>query len=428
MKCVETYFGKNVHDRAEQLKRAVIATFHEPVPDIAANLSEFTARDWQRILFWLDSSGLALYLLDRLTDLNWLECLPEQVSARLQRNLMDNRERTSALLQETTAIGHAFQKNGINFAILKGCTLVPECVPRAELRFQGDIDFLVAENDATAALHVLNGFGYALHTDGGQTLELKAGAPGVSKIGNLYKVHLQRAVELHLTPCVPSTDEVSRQNRLARAVFRSIEGYKLPTLSPADLVIDLAQHLLKHLCFEHTRASWLLEFRRCVVTHRDDDEFWRELKRIATNEPQSEIALGIVLLLASRVFGEFAPKDLTGWTVDRLPAGIRLWVEMFGSRALLADFPGSKLYLLLQRQLYESSGSERVSSRRIIFPLHWPRKITLSYTKEPLFSRMIRFRAQIYFSLFRLRFHVVEGLRYTMEARRWKRHLAGVTH
>ena len=56
--------------------------------------------------------------------------------------------------------------------------------------------------------------------------------------------------------------------------------------------------------------------------------------------------------------GKFAPEALTSWTVSRLPRPARLWVNMYGHRAVLESFPGSKLYLLLQQEL-ENSGSHR---------------------------------------------------------------------
>lgn len=51
--------------RSQRLKEAVLACFYEPTSDVQTRFAGFTSIDWERILFWLDISGLALYLLDR---------------------------------------------------------------------------------------------------------------------------------------------------------------------------------------------------------------------------------------------------------------------------------------------------------------------------------------------------------------------------
>lgn len=37
--------------------------------------------------------------------------------------------------------------------------------------------------------------------------------------------------------------------------------------------------------------------------------------------------------------------------------------------------------------------------------------------------RLARYRLQLHFILLRLRFHIVEGLRYALESRRWRREM-----
>jgi len=40
-----------------------------------------------------------------------------------------------------------------------------------------------------------------------------------------------------------------------------------------------------------------------------------------------------------------------------------------------------------------------------------------------LSTRILRCRRQLHFILFRLRFHIVEGLRYLYESARWRQHI-----
>jgi hypothetical protein len=425
MNSIHANSDTKIHNRAERLKEAVIATFYKPAPEVAERLVEFSADDWRRSLFWLDVSGLALYFLDRLTLLGLQGCLPESILARLQKNLDDNRKRTAALFEEMVAISQAFKQCGISFALLKGFTLAPESVPDSALRHQMDIDFLITEKDATAALHCLNDFGYILHAISGKTWECKAGILGIPDMRNLYKVHTQRSVELHLLPTCSKDAGCTQQNRLTRAQCRSIQGVRLPALSAPDLFLHQALHLFKHLCGEHTRASWMLEFRQHVLARRDDLAFWSELELLVGTDTQAKIAIGAVTLLATQMFGDFVPEELSRWSIGQLPAPVCLWMEIYGRRALLTDFPGSKLYLLLRQQLQTNLNSDSASSRRLIFPFHLPPRITHAETNERLASTMKRYRVQVSFVFFRLRFHIVEGLRYAIEASRWQRRLTG---
>jgi len=151
------------------------------------------------------------------------------------------------------------------------------------------------------------------------------------------------------------------------------------------------------------------------------------VKSLADDEPQADVAIGAVTLLTTHLFGEFAPFELTDWSMNRLPSAIRLWVETYGHRAVMSEFPGSKLYLLLRQQLHAQKKSERAHLRGLIFPAHLPPKITHGKTNKGLLSRLMQYRAQANFILLRLRFHVVEGLRYSVESPRWQRRLTGMT-
>ncbi len=149
------------------------------------------------------------------------------------------------------------------------------------------------------------------------------------------------------------------------------------------------------------------------------DAFWGELRLLAEENRRTPIALGVVTLLITRVMGDFAPEALTTWTVDCLPPGARLWVEMYGRRSALANSSGSKLYLLLQRELEASGVPAKRTLRSTLLPFHLPPTIFHATANESLSMRLRRHRNQLYFISLRLRFHIVEGLRYFGESLRW---------
>jgi hypothetical protein len=167
----------------------------------------------------------------------------------------------------------------------------------------------------------------------------------------------------------------------------------------------------------------LLEFRRHVLARREDDAFWRELQSLAETHPRASLALGVVTLLITHVMGDFAPASLTRWIVDRLPDSARLWIQLYGRRSVFASFPGSKLYLLLQRALAPAGVPAKRTLRRALLPLRLPPPVSPASANDTFSVRLRRHRIQFRFVCFRMRFHVVEGTRYMWELFRWRQHM-----
>jgi hypothetical protein len=285
-----------------------------------------------------------------------------------------------------------------------------------------DLDFLVRESDTDLVKECLAKFGYSLHAVSGSTLEFKAGCSGTSTLKNLYQVRPERAIEVHL---IAKAEQAS--DRLERAQRRLIAGQPFPVLSPADLFVQQGRHLFKHMCGEYTRASWVLEYWRHVCARRNDLEFWRDVEAIAGQEPGASLAIGAATLLTSLVFGPFAPQGLSRWSMDCLPPAVCLWIQLYGRRLLLADTPGSKLYLLLLKELNPYSEAEGRARRRLLFPAHRPPQITRAERSEGFITWLRRQRAQTRFVMRRLRFHVAEGAGLAVESLRWQRRLTGVS-
>lgn len=400
-------------------REAVLSIFRDPVPELCLRLAGLSEREWRSLLRWLDFSGLALYFLDRIAGLELSLWLPAFVSDRLRRNLADNAERTRGIIAESAALQLQFQQAGLSYAALKGLSLWPCAVPKPELRSQFDLDFLVAERSASEARRILEHRGYRLYAISGRSWEFKRNErPGVS-LKDLYKPMPSHAVELHLEP-----DAAGRSSILGRVEFRELYGFRMPVLAPVDLFLGHARHVYKHLCGEYSRTSHLLEFQRHVFTHRDNDAFWSRLRIAAKGNQRSVTALGMITLLITRVIGDFAPEALSDWTIGPLPASARLWVEMYGRRAVFGNFPGTKLYLLLQREMEPAGIPARRPPMKALLPSRLPPPIIRPFPNEVISVRLSRYRMQIEFILLRMRFHFVEGLRYAWESYRWKRQKA----
>ena len=416
----QIHIASSRSNRKHLNREAVLLFFGDSPSEKCFRLQNLSNKEWSGLLHWLDVSGLALYFLDRMMELQLSTQLPAEVLARLEQNLRDNRERTRGMIAESVAIQQEFQEADLSYATLKGFSLSPHSVPRQELRHQFDLDFLVAQKSAASARRVLEYRGYHLYAVSGRSWEFKRDdAPG--HIRDLYKNLPCRSVELHIEAEVPG-----HQSLLERVEIREFHGIDMPVLSPVDLFIGQGLHAYKHICSEFSRTSHLLEFRRHVLSRRGDDFFWKEVRSRAEKNSQAGVGLGIVTLLITRLMGDFAPEAFTSWTVGRLSTTARLWVNLYGSHVAFGDTPGSKLYLLLQKELESAGIRQRRSLREALLPSRLPPPVVRGTSGETLRVRMSRYRLQIYFILLRLRFHVVEGIRYFRESYRWRQYVSRV--
>ena len=411
---------ENHASREDRIKEALLLILCDPVPRECLQIWRLSDRDWRRALFWLDISGLALYLLDRLIQLGLCEMLPPWVLERLQQNLIDNTQRIAGMMEESNAINHHFQKAGLSYALLKGFSLWPHSVPRLELRSQSDIDFLIGERDGPEARRILEDRGFVLSAIDGREWRFKLNELRDTSLRNMYKPTRHLSVELHLetSTALPMI--------LGRTEDRLIYNTWTPVLAPTDLLIGQGLHLYKHTCGEHSRAMHLVEFRRHVLARAHDARFWSELREIAAEYPRAPVALGVVTLLATRAMGSFAPEAFTSWTVDRVPQNVRLWIDIYGTRSVYASSPGTKMYLLLQEEMEAFGFPRKRSTKSMLLPHKLPHAVMPRMPNETLAGRWLRVSLQIRLLLRRVRFHIVQDLAFLIESRRWRRRLKRV--
>lgn len=410
------------------LVEAIVASFSASREEAFGLLSPFTSEEWAAGEYWLDTSGLALYFLDVVQTRRLRGAVDGVLIEKLQQKLVDNKVRLAEMLGELAAINRGFRKAGVCYANLKGFTLFPDSCPDLSLRHISDFDFLVDPADMDAARRVLESHGYQLAGSTARSLEFRTAGRIRTSLEGQYDADTRRSAELHIAMdgLGNAGAPAGRDPRLDRLNSWILAEGCFPCLNPVDQFIGQVLHLLGHLRHEHTRASWLLEFRHHVKTRARDATFWHMVRARAAERPEITIALGLSTLLATELFGAFAPPELHARAANGLPPLVRIWAELYGRRAVLADIPGTKLYLLLEdalRGVHPTKSPARTLQRLI--PLRRPERMAAAARPASLRERVQREKAELEFLLFRMRFHLREGFRYLIESHRWRRLRAG---
>lgn len=411
------------------LVEAIVVSFRDS-PECSSNkLSRFKSTDWARTEVWLDNSGLALYFLDRIYSAGIADAIDPATLRRLEQKLAENRERKADMMQEFVEINHCFRDADLRYANLKGFTLAPDSCPDLSLRRQSDFDFLIHPADLSAGRSLLEKRGYELVCATARTLELKSGNAQKVSFEGRYRATPVRSVELHTA--LESASKNARvepyDERMDRLVSWTFEGRSFPALSPADQLIGQALHVLGHLLSEHTRPSWLLEYRHHVLARQENAVFWTEVERLAFSQKDAAIAIGLSSLLARELFGPFEAPEIDPWTVDALPCGVRLWAQRYGRRTVLAEVPGTKFYLFLEGVLDEPNEAHQLRDGAArLFPMHRLPKILRPPPQDTIRLRIQRDIAQLHYFFYRARFHLIQGVFFFLEVRRWSRLLKKV--
>ena len=399
-----------------------------PGEEAVRSLRRFRSRDWERSLDWLHRSGLALALWDRLQKLGAEDAIPNAVGAGLERCLAEHRLRVAAMREEFYSLNRHLESAGIEYAAWKGFSLVPDYICDACLRPMYDYDYLISAESWADAQAVLQAAGYARRAQPGTEFHVNFVPPHPHAqprlaVASLYSAELPRRVELHLR----ARDEEALgiplnvpQWPLHRRVRRSWQGVSFYALHELDAFVFQALHAFNHILHNWCRLGWFLEIARFLESRSADGRFWEQLLALLEGELPLMKAVGVVVLLASRLFHATLAAPLAARLADATHGRVALWVEHYGLRSALDNFSANKYALFLHREFVPDEAAWRAIQRDRLFPLHLPNRVTGSVaTAAPaLLPESCR---QSWYAVRRVVHHATNGARYARESARWNR-------
>jgi hypothetical protein len=412
------------------LRREIVAFLgvSDSTREYPHGLGGFRRRDWESSFNWMNLSGIALPFYNRLQELDAVDIVPPSVSAALAANLFHHRKRVSEMAREFDSLNRHFEFEGIEYAVWKGFSLIPEYCPEACLRPTYDYDYLISEGFIERARGLLQSEGYVYRPENGAEHSLnfarERGSRGVSlPSGGLYSASLSRKVELHVTLWDEDAFGVPLrvpERPLDRRSRRTWAGSCFYGLSEEDSFVFQTLHVFQHILHDWCRLGWLWEIAYFIENRRADARIWNKVRSyLQGNEPLTEV-VALVISLAVRLFHATLPEAMKDAVLRASRGRIGLWLEQYGLDSALDNFAENKYGLFLYREFVRNDVAWRQIRRRRLLPLHRPNRVrgaevSVSSCRLPTSWR------QGWYVLQRVVHHTLKGAGYLWESARWGR-------
>jgi hypothetical protein len=319
--------------------------------------SEFSPREWERNLGVLDRSGLTLPFYARILEAGDCGRFPLHAIAAFEQRRRDNQKRMHRMLKTFGEAGRVLQQAGVRFVCVKGFSLFPEFLEEPWQRHQIDFDLLIQPGDGLRAQAALEGLGYKLTGVAGDD-ERRMRIPvkqALTHKAYLYSPQEGGAIELHSRFWEAGAEEfplTCPDNAIEQAEMYTLDSVSFLRLSQPHAFLYQVLHVFRHFLGSWARPLWLYEIANYIRRHADNAEHWRQVAALVSVDTRLGEAASLVLLTAKELFACPIPTALEN--VCTLPDDhpIRLWVHLYARRWILADMPGNKLNLLLQRRYF----------------------------------------------------------------------------
>ncbi len=388
-------------------------------------LRGFDEEAWGRNLRWLDRSGLALPLAARLAGRWSGSTVPDSIRPALQSRLLDNHRRMERMLEFFEQIVRALNAAGVRYYCVKGFSLIPDCFHGIQERHQVDLDILVRPSHLSAGISVIEELGYKVQyaSLSGEVRLIRPWKKHIGVHGYLYQLPERPPVELHTRFWEADSNEIEFP---PLSIFpdatesHELYGIEFPRLRPAYQFLYLLLHIFRHLLGSWMRLLSLYEVATFIRTRRACDEIWAEAVELIERDQRLSTACALVLGLVEVAFPVDLPEKLREVYSANLSLDSAIWLDRCAVTWLLADPPGNKLNLLVQKQFWIDRDIWKRYLRRRLLPVCTPHRLSdeaVNTTKTSLSYRAEEIRYQIS----RMWYHVKSDITYLSALVRWSR-------
>ena len=409
----------------DTLTKQIVLDVLQREPDFSGlgDIPTLRSNEGERLLRWLDHSGLALSFLRSVECSDETAHLPKDWRNVLTRRMNRNATRLKDMLGEFRRLNDVFRANGIKCVTMKGFSLLPDFYDDAVLRHQTDFDFLVDPNDVESAAAILQSCGYS--TPRLSRTEESSFTTPLSKVpshkDDLYGMQQHRQVDLHV-----SLTEKSEWIKLRvpndcrdRAVDMNLYGIEFRALALPDRFVCQILHAFRHCFRSWIRLSWLMEIGRCMEMHGENDNLWSNVIELAGNDIVTKRIFSFVLGLTNQLFKSRIPPRISTWTEQSMTRSMRVWLDHFSEKWALADWPGNLSNLLLasefipDRKLRNEYLASRLFPKKAVSAIE---SLKTPATKKPLLGNV----QQWIYIAHRFRVHLKDLLALPADLLRWK--------
>ena len=392
--------------------------------------ANFPRRDWEASLNWLNLSGIALTLWDRLQKLGAEDAVPRQVGAALAANLADHRKRVEVMIQEFDSLNREFERAGVEYVVFGRALLsFPTIAGTSTCGRSYDYDYLVPVPMRHRARKGLQSIGYVLQPEPDQQLHLTF-VPCHSS----YALRLCRSASiLRAFPArwdciwVLGRKTYSYLLSIARSPLgpqgrRSLARPELLySLGEYDAFVFQALHTTRAHAYQTGAVSaGCTEIAFFVANRSTDSPFWEGLyAHLDGNEPLLEV-VALVVSLATRLFHVPLPASIGRRIHSAMPGPVALWVDRYGVNTALGNFSEDKYSLFLYREFVRDKTVWRKIRTTRLLPLHLPPSVPQAVMPAG-FAPFPQSWRRAWYVVERLIDHLASGAGYAWESVRWGR-------
>jgi predicted MFS family arabinose efflux permease len=334
-------------------------------PDCAP-LAALTEEEWKRALRFCDRAQFTLPLALRSRDR-----LPDHVRARTDRNLAGNAERWRRIQAAYREVADPFDREGIDFAVLKGFSHCPCFVHNPRWRPQYDIDLLLPPEQLLRALDVVKKLGYEpLRASNGRVDHLPAmiRKTGWEWRGDLFDPDIPVSLELHFRLWDQRTEQfepAGLDQFWERRERRIVDDLSFTALHTVDAVAYASLHLLRHLLRGDVKAFHVYELACFLHQTATADSLWSKWDH--WHDPSLRRLEAICFSLAHRWFDCRLPSQASD-EIGLLQPDANRWLEMYAFSPLIGRERRNKDELWLHWILIDSRRARWSMLHRRLLP------------------------------------------------------------